>query len=414
MTDGVQEQKRPASRRRLLIAVVVVAAVASAFLANLFTERAGVATATEVSPPKESDGKFRPTAAQWKTLSVEPVVERVFHAEHRTEGKISVDEDRSTPIFSPFAGRLTKLLVAPGDTVKQGQPLFVVEAADSLQAQNELITATSAVNKARSQLSLAQTVEQRHRTLYQDKATSLKDWQQSQLDLTNAENDLRSAETSLEAMRGRLRILGKTDPEIDKFQKTGIMSPDSTVFSPLSGTIILRKAGPGQYVGAGSSDPVFVIGDLSTVWLNAFVRESDAPRVRDGQSIKFSVLAYPNRVFDARINYVATAIDPNSRRRIVRATIDNSQNLFNPEMFASVTIFTDEGGGPSAAVPRDAIIYEDDNARVWVTNDNNALELREIKTGTSDGQEVQVLEGLKPGEKVVTKGSLFIDRAASL
>lgn len=414
MTDSTKEQKRTAPRWRLPVAIAVVAVAAIVFLAKPFSGHEGVATATEVVEPKRTDGRFRPTDAQWKTLGVEPVVERVFHAEHRTEGKISVDEDHATPIFSPFAGRVTKLLVAPGDTVKQGQPLFVVEAADALQAQNEFIAATSAVNKARSQLNLAQTVEQRHRTLYQDKATSLKDWQQSQLDLTNAENDLRSAETSLEAMRGRLRILGKTDEEIDKFQKTGVMSPDSTVFSPLAGTIILRKAGPGQYVGAGSSDPVFVIGDLSTVWLAAFVRETDAPRVRDGQQIKFSVLAYPDRVFDAKINYVATAIDANSRRRLVRATIDNSQNLFNPEMFASVTIFTDEGGGPAAAVPRDAIIYEDDNARVWVTDDNKSLELREIKTGTSDGQLVQVLNGLKAGEKVVTKGSLFIDRAASL
>ena len=99
-----------------------------------------------------------------------------------------------------------------------------------------------------------------------------------------------------------------------------------------------RKVGPGQYVGSGASDPVFVIGDLTTVWVAAYVRESEAPMVRVGQAINFTVLAYPDQAFSAVISYVATALDPTTRRLLVRATVDNSAGQLKPEMFASVKI----------------------------------------------------------------------------
>ena len=163
---------------------------------------------------------------------------------------------------------------------------------------------------------------------------------------------------------------------------------------------------------AAANDATYVIGDLSTVWLVAYVRESEAQTVRIGQALHFSVLAYPKREFTANIAYVATSLDSGTRRLLVRATIDNSQNLLRPEMFASVTILTGEGDS-SPAVPRDAVIYDGNSARVWVASEDRAVEQRKIKTGLSNGQMVQVLDGLRLGEKVVSKGSLFVDRAAA-
>jgi membrane fusion protein, heavy metal efflux system len=408
-----------AQRRKLALwsqLGIIAATLALGSGAILVASKAGrptlaAADAMAMAEAKEQNRRFRPTAAQWATLAVQPVGMHTFRAEHLTEGKIAVDEDHSTAIFSLYAGRITKLLVAPGDTVQRGQPLFVLEAGDSVQAQNDFIAALTGVNKAQAQLRLSETAERRLHNLFEAKAMPLKDWQQAQADLTSAQNDLRGAQTTLEAMRNRLRILGKTDAEIDAFQQTGTITPESVVHAPLGGTIVLRKAGPGQYITAGSSDPVFVIGDLSTVWLIAFVREYDAPSVKLGQTLKFTVLAYPDRVFEAKINYVPTALEPNSRRLMVRAAIDNTEGLFKPEMFASVTLV---GGssGPTAAVPRDAVIYEGDVARVWVTRDDQALELRQIKLGLSSGRLIQVLDGLVPGDKIITKGSLFIDRMA--
>jgi cobalt-zinc-cadmium efflux system membrane fusion protein len=354
---------------------------------------------------------FAPTATQWATLTVEPVTRQVFRSEHVTEGKVAVDEDRSTPIFSPYSGRVITLLAKPGDKVERGQALFVVEAADMVQAQNEFIATITAVNKARSQLALAEIVEKRHRDLYKDKAVALRELEQAQAGLVAAQNDMRAAESALEAVRGRLRILGKTDQEIAAFEQTGKITAATTIHAPIAGTVVQRKVGPGQYVNSGASDPVYVIGDLSTVWLVAYVRETEAPKVQIGQQLNFSLLAYPGETYRGNINYVATILDSNTRRLLVRATIPNEHGVLKPEMYASVSIFTDEGD-VAAAVPRDAVIYEGSTARVWVAHDKETIELRQITAGVTDGKIIQVIEGLQPGERVVTKGSLFIDRAA--
>ena len=364
------------------------------------------------SQSKRTRGLFYPTAAQWATLTVEPCQQKTFRSEYVTEGKIAVDEDRSTPIFSPYAGRVTKLFVKPGDVVTQGQTLFTVEATDMVQAQNDFISASTALNKARSTLNLAQINDKRQRLLYEGKAAPLKEVQQAQGALDAAQNDVRSAEVALEAARNRLRILGKTDQEIAEFQDKGSINPATPIYAPIAGTIVQRKVGPGQYVGSGASDPVFVIGDLGTVWLAAYVRETDAPLVRVGQPIYFTVLAYPDRAFPATIGYVAASLDPTSRRLLVRATVDNSAGLLKPEMFASVKILTGESDA-TVAVPRDAIIYEGDTARVWAVRDDKGIELRRIKVGLTNGNMVEVLDGLAPSDRVITKGSLFIDRVAT-
>src|SRR6185437_5896658 len=257
------------------------------------------------SQSKRTRGLFYPSAAQWATLTVETVEQRVFRSEQMTEGKIAVDEDRSTPIFSPYAGRVVKLFAKPGDTVQRGQPLFTVEATDMVQAQNDFITASTALNKARSQLNLAQIIDKRQRDLYEGKAVPLKEVQNAKAALDGAENDVRSGEVALEAARGRLRILGKTDAEIATFQEKGTIDPSTPIYAPIGGTIVQRKVGPGQYIGTGASDPVCVIGDLSTVWLLAYVREIDASNLQVGDAVKFTVLAYPNVTFTAKISYVA-------------------------------------------------------------------------------------------------------------
>src|SRR3981081_4581730 len=356
--------------------------------------------------------RYTPAPAEWASLTIEPVNERVFRAETVTEGKIAVDEDRSTPVFSPYAGRVMKLLVRPGDSVTQRQPLFVIEAGDTVPAQNDFIAAMAGLNKARSALDLAQLQHKRAKDLFEGKDVPLKDFQQAEATLIQAQNDLRSTETALEAARNKLRILGLTDDAITAFQEKGRINPETTIFAPIAGTVVQRKIGPGQYVNAGASDAVFVIGDLSTVWLTAFVRETDASAVAVEQEMTFNVLALPGRTLTGRINYVAAAIDPATRRLMVRATVDNSNGQLKPEMFATVTLYAPDDQ-PSVGVPKQALIYEGDQVRVWVAHDDKSIDLRQIKTGLTNGDLVEVHGNLRPGEQIVTKGSLFIDRAAS-
>ena len=356
--------------------------------------------------------RYMTSPAEWASLTIEPVTERGFRAERATEGKIAIDEDRSTPVFSPYAGRVTKLLAKPGDQVVKGQPLFVIEAADNVQAQNDFIAAMAAMNKAKSALDLAQLQGTRAKDLFEGKAVPLKDYQQSQATLIQAENDMRSSQTAMEAARNKLRILGLSDEVIATFQEKRIINPETTIFAPIAGTVVQRKIGPGQYVNAGASDPVYVIGDLSTVWMTAFVRESDCASVAIGQEVTFNVLALPGRPLSARLNYVATAIDPATRRLLVRATVDNKDFLLKPEMFANVTIYS-AGDRPAVGVPKTALIYEGDQARIWVAHPDRTIELRQIKPGLTNGDLVEVVGNLRPGEQIVTKGALFIDRAAS-
>jgi len=397
-------------QRALGAALLVLAGAALYGLVHITATKPGNSDVSSQSR-KEME-RFTPTAPEWSTLTIEPVAERTFRAETVTEGKVAVDEDKSTPVFSPYAGRVMKLMVRPGDNVTQGQPLFVIEAADTVQAQNDFVAAMAALNKAKSALDLAQIQDTRAKDLFEGKAVPLKDYQQSQANLIQAQNDMRSSQTALEAANNKLKILGFSDEAIKAFQEKRSINPDTTIFSPIAGTVVQRKVGPGQYVNSGASDPVFVIGDLSTVWLTAFVRETDASKVSVGQEIAFNVLALPGRTLTAHIDYVSAAIDPATRRLMVRATIDNKDGLLKPEMFANVTLYS-PGDHPAVGVPKQALIYEGNQVRVWVAHADKSIELRQIKTGMTNGDLVEVDNNLKPGEQVITKGSLFIDRAAS-
>jgi membrane fusion protein, heavy metal efflux system len=411
LSELIQRLQRLTRQQRVVAAALLVLVAAAVYglsqIGGARNENSEVS-----SQSRKGVQNFTPTPSEWATLTIEPVAEKTFRAEHVTEGKVAVDEDRSTPVFSPYAGRVTKLLARPGDNVTQGQPLFTIEAADTVQAQNDYIAAITALNKAKSALDLAQIQDKRAKDLFEGKAVPLKDYQQTQANLIQAQNDLRSSETALEASRKKLFILGFTDETISAFRGRGTINPEVTIFSPISGTVVQRKIGPGQYVNAGASDPVFVIGDLSTVWLIAFVRESDAAVVSVGQEISVNVMALPGRPLTARINYVSAAIDPTTRRLLVRAIIDNKAGLLKPEMFANVTIYS-PGDHPAPAVPKQALIYEGDQVRVWVAHDDKSVELRQIKTGLVNGDLVEVDGNLKAGEQIVTRGSLFIDRAAS-
>ena len=412
MLTDFTKQLQVLTRNQLAVggALLVVVGVAAFGLMHISAAPQGHSEVSSQS--RKGLQRYTPTPAEWASLTIQPVTERAFRAEHVTEGKIAVDEDRSTPVFSPYAGRVTKLLARPGDSVTQGQPLFVIEAADTVQAQNDFITAATGLNKARSALDLAQLQHKRAKDLFEGKAVPLKDFQQAEATLIQAQNDLRSTETALEAARNKLRILGLTDDAISAFQEKGRINPETTIFAPIAGTVVQRKIGPGQYVNSGASDPVFVIGDLSTVWLTAFVRETEASTVVVGQELTFNLLALPGRTLTGRINYVAAAIDPATRRLMVRATVDNASGQLKPEMFATVTIYAPDDQ-PSVGVPKQALIYEGDQVRVWVAHEDKSIELRQIKTGLTNGDLVEVHGNLKPGEQIVTKGSLFIDRAAS-
>ena len=190
---------------------------------------------------------------------------------------------------------------------------------------------------ARSQLSQAEINEKRAHELYLAKGGALKDWQQSQTDLAAAQNAVRSADIALAAVRNRLRILGKSDKEIAALeaQPTQRLEPVAIVAAPIAGTVTQRQIGLGQYiqsVSSGASTPVYTIGDLTTVWMIANVREADAGLMRLSQPVEVRVPADPHRTFKAKISWVAPAIDANTHRLAVRADVENPDGALKPNV----------------------------------------------------------------------------------
>ena len=401
-------------RNRLWLAGGGVAA-AAAIVAGFWVMNSGPgnAVARPEKVTRDTDGAFRPSETQWASLRLASVRQVSFRDERATDGKIAINEDTTTPVFSPYSGRVTRLIAKPGDVVERGAPLFAIDASEFVQGQNDLVTAVAGVDKARSRLALAQTGEKRQRELLAIRGGALKDLEQAQSDLIGAQGDLRSAEIALAASRNRLRILGRSDEEIGKLEKVDRIGAESIVAAPIAGTVIQRKIGLGQYITVGATDPIFTVGDLSTVWLIANVRESDAPKMKVGAAVEVAVLAYPGRIFNAKLAYVAPALDPNTRRLPVRAEIRNPDHELLPEMFASFRIVSgDSRLMPS--VPQEAVVYEGAQARVWVARpEQKSVVTRPIEVGATTNGLVEVRKGLSVGEAVVASGTLFIDRAAT-
>jgi cobalt-zinc-cadmium efflux system membrane fusion protein len=372
---------------------------------------------TQPATSEEARGTFRPTKEQWAGFKIEPVGLVSFRPEQVTEGSIAIDDDLTTPVFSQHSGRVIKLIAKLGDRVEAGAPLFEIQATEFVQAQNDLITALANLQTARSQLAQAQTNERRAHDLYLAQGGALKDWQQAQTDLITSQNTVRADEIALAAVRNRLRILGKSDKEIASLeaQPTQKLDPVTIVTAPIGGIITQRQIGLGQYINSmsgGASSPVYTIGNLSTVWLIANVRETDAPLMHVGEPVEVHVLAFPGRVFNAKISWVAPSIDSNTHRLSVRADVDNPRGELKPGMFANFSIITGEAAS-APAVPQRAIVYEGDTARVWVAEDDGTIAARSIRTGRIADGMVEILAGVSSGEKVVTRGALFIDRAAT-
>jgi cobalt-zinc-cadmium efflux system membrane fusion protein len=400
--------------RKAQFAILLIAA--GAIISIFVIGPAGFRAMFSKEKPSETHAEAAPfqlTPQQWETIKFEPAQEIAFQPQRTADGKIAIDGDATTSVYPPYNGRVTRVFVKEGDHVEQGQPLFQMDSTDLVQAQNDLVTAVAGVAKSAAQITLLQNAEQRAHQLYNIQGGALKDWQQAQADLAGAQNDQRTAQIVLAAAKAKLRILGQSDETISQIATTGHTNPDLNVPAPLSGFVLLRKLGPGQYVSQGATDPVLVIGDLSSVWLIANVRESDAPYVKIGQTADVRVTAFPDRVFKAIISFVAGSVDPNTHRLPIRARIPNPDGVLKPEMWASFTILTGDTH-KALAVKDQSVIFEGDATRVWVADKaHNTIVAHDIKTGETNGHEVEVLSGLNVGDQVITTGSIFIDRAAS-
>ncbi|WP_128080076.1 efflux RND transporter periplasmic adaptor subunit [Roseicella frigidaeris] len=411
--EAPAEAAPPARRLWLPSALLLVAAIGAGAYYITHRERP-----VPTSPPATvteplSQGEFRLSDNEMRALRIEEMQLRDFRAERIAEGRIAYNEDRATPVFSPFNGRVVRAEARMGDTVKAGDTLLEIETTDLAGAANDLLSAADAANKARATLDQAKREETRQANLFSARAASQRDVEQARVSAGTAADDLRSAQATLAAARDKLRVLGRSPEEIARIEQTRMVNAVVPVLAPIGGTVTQRKVGPGQWLSSGAADPIYTIADLSTMWLIAAVRELDAPLIRVGQQVKVSVGALPDRVFDAQVTATSAGLDPATRRMTVRAEVKDPDRLLKPEMFATFRIEVGEEQR-AVAVPVNALIFRGPEASVWVALDGNRFMLRKVKVGIRSGDMIEVTEGLKEGEHVVTGGALFIDRAARI
>jgi cobalt-zinc-cadmium efflux system membrane fusion protein len=371
---------------------------------------AGPAPPVEVAAqdgPKNGDS-VRVIADQMHQLRIIKVEVYPFRVQKFAIGQIAYNEDTSTAVLAPFAGRVTRLIAKIGDNVKQGDPLFELDSPEVVQPQNDFIAAMAAYNKARSALDLAQIVEKRLSDLYEGKAVPLKEFQQAQAQLVVAQNDMRSTDIALEAARSRMRIIGFTDTEITALREKGLIRRAVPIHAPIDGTVLARKIGPGQYVRNDTGDALYVIADLATMWLKAQVPENEIPSIRIGQEVEVKVSALPGRLFKARITAINSATDLATRRLVVRSEVPNPDRALKAEMFATFKIATgaDEA---SPAVPVAAVIREGDLSVVWVEEEPTLFRRRKVTIGMEQDGRMQIRDGLAVGDRVVARGAIFVD-----
>jgi cobalt-zinc-cadmium efflux system membrane fusion protein len=360
-------------------------------------------------PPGANPNSVKVGDDQMHQLRLVPAELCEFQMKKTAIGQIAFNEDASTVVLTPFSGRVTRLIAKIGDEVKVGDPLFEVDSPEVVQAQTDLIAAVQSLDKAKSQFNLAKRVLDRQTSLLNDRATSQREVDQARTDFTVAENDLGTAEGALKAARNKLRVIvGRGEAEVARVEKERIINPLITINAPIAGTIVSRRVGPGQYVRSDSAETLFSISDMSTMWLKAYVPESDIALIKVGQELEVKVVALPNRVFRAKVIAIGSYSEAQTRRIMIRSEIPNPDRSLKAEMFVSYRISVgNEGEAP--AVPVEAVIREGDAATVWVQSEPQTFERRRVTLGLEQDGRVQIRTGLKAGEVVVARGAIFVD-----
>lgn len=398
-----------ARQYRLLVLALLGALMLAVLVAALHRLTAKAPAPAEATPA----GTFRPSADQRASLAFQTVGVGGGADAIAASGTIGIDQDRSTPVFMPFSGQVTQVAVEAGQLIGRGHPLLTIRTGDVVDARNALAAASATQATTAAQLRTAEANARRQEAIYRTAGGALRDYQQAQADLAAAQASSRSAAAALGAARDKLVIYGKSPAEIAALERgpaIGRIDTETVLRAPIGGVVAERTVSPGQYVSVGGDKPVMTIADPIHLWLVAQLAESDAAAVHLGDGVTVTTPAFPGRVFRATIDNVAAALDPETHRLPVRASIVDPTRSLKPQMFASFTI---QRPNPAAglSVPAGAVIHEGDSARVWVARSDGLLQARAVRTGDAENGRVRILAGLRPGERIVTAGAIFVNEA---
>ncbi|HVP67491.1 MAG TPA: efflux RND transporter periplasmic adaptor subunit [Anaeromyxobacteraceae bacterium] len=331
-------------------------------------------TATRGRPPGLVAVDLSPERVQLIGVKTDLVGEQEISPTLRTVGMVTADEGSISIVSSRFSGWVEELLVSQtGERVRKGQVLARVYSPDLSTAQ---VNYLNAIRWARDQ----------------------------------AAQSGQAASTLESDARARLTLLGISDLDIEELERRKKPLDAVSIRAPRDGYVGKRTAQVGLYVTPGQE--LFEIADLGTVWVIADVYESEIERVRVGEKASMSLQAMPGESFPGRVSFVYPAVNPTSRTIQVRLEFKNPQTRLRPGMFADVTL--DLGAVAGLVVPADALVDTGESQYVFVALAGGHFEPRPVRVGARTADRVQILGGVKAGERVVTSANFLIDSESRL
>jgi cobalt-zinc-cadmium efflux system membrane fusion protein len=309
----------------------------------------------------------------------------------RVPGRIEVDEQRVARVGSSVVGRITDLDAVVGQSVRRGQVLAHLSSTELSATQLDFL-------KASSQEQLAQRSVQRAQQLLDADVIG-------QAELQRRENELAQAKADLSAARNQLSVLGMSEPAIKRLAASRTVTSQSTVVSSIGGTVIERRATLGQVVQP--ADTIFIVADLSNVWLVADIPEQNAGLMRIGETVEAEVAALPGRSLKGEVSFVAATVNPDTRTIRVRMDVPNPDRDYKPAMLATVSI----RGKPvrRQTVPSSAVVREDNQDYVFVVRGPGKFQLRRVVLGSEHGGTRVLVSGLAETDEIVVDGAFHLN-----
>jgi cobalt-zinc-cadmium efflux system membrane fusion protein len=312
-------------------------------------------------------------------LSPRPLMEPVA-------GKVVYDETRTARISSPIAGRVVSSLAPLGTKVKEGSALIELDSPD-------LGTARAEYAKALADLRLAEKAYERSKTLYEGRVIARKDLEQAKSDLARTQSEVQRTRQHLL----NLRINGNDNGPYNRF----------VLRAPIAGILTERNVNPGMEVRPDLQAPLYVVSDLSGLWVLIDVFEKDLGLIRVGQQVQVRVPAYPGQSFPATVEYIGQMVDESTRTVKVRCVIQNPDGKLLPAMYATVDVQS-RPEDQAIVVPLTALFTEGESDRVFVALDVGHYRKREVKVGLHLKDRAVIESGLQAGETLVTEGALML------
>ena len=318
-------------------------------------------------------------------------------------GSLTVDEEKTDHIGVIFTGVVTQVLANVGDHVDKDQVLARLHTHDLHDAISAYRSALAEAERTRRLIDYTRRNRERYYSLYNIKFASRQEAEQAAMDYRNAVADRDKAQAMLQGARTHLADMLEV-PD-DKISESDLHAETIPIKSPRSGIVTARYVSPGMALNPGTQ--TFTVSGLSTLWMMAAVSEENLAGLRIGMPVSLRVRAYPDETFAGQVVQLGPELDPATRMLTVRVLVPNPDGRLRPQMYATAEIA--RGGSRSALfVPEVSIQNLNGNSVVFVHRPNSEFEAKPVKTGGTMDHEVEIVEGLKDGDEVVTDGAFVV------